>query len=123
MVCLAYLFIDPRAGAFLYPHRVSVDLVKTDNSFPVPGAIRADAMIISVQRDGSVFFNGDKIYPYKIPSRIRERLKAGSERRVYIAADARCKYGAVVEVIDSIREAGVEPLTFIVEKRRQSTSN
>ncbi len=79
--------------------------------------------MITIQRDGTIVFGSERVRAYQIPSRIQERLKGGAEHRVYLVPDARCKYAAVVEVIDSVREAGIEPVTFIVEKRRQNTAD
>ena len=36
---------------------------------------------------------------------------------VYIRADARTKYGNVVEVLDSLRSTGIEEIAFVVEYR------
>jgi len=41
---------------------------------------------------------------------------------VYIKADARAKYGAVVEVVDNVRSAGVDELGLLTEQRNKQGS-
>jgi biopolymer transport protein ExbD len=38
---------------------------------------------------------------------------------VYVKADARAKYKAVVEVVDNVRSAGVDQLGLLTEQKRQ----
>jgi len=52
-------------------------------------ANRDDAMLVSVVRDGKVFFRNDWTDPAELPARIRQCSTSGPERRVYIKADAR----------------------------------
>ncbi len=73
-------------------------------------------MIVAVQRDGTVYWGEKKIIASQLRSAIQQGLADGAERRVYVKADAHAKYGAVVEVVDSIRDAGIEDLTFICQK-------
>jgi len=84
----------------------------------VPAAERADALMVAVFRDGTVFFSTEKVRPNGLKDKIRERLKQGAERKVYIKADARVHYGAVVEVLDGVRDAGIQNVAFIVDQRK-----
>jgi biopolymer transport protein ExbD len=44
---------------------------------------------------------------------LREGVREGSERKVYLRADARAKYGEVKAVLDQIRLAGIENVAFM----------
>ena len=47
-------------------------------------------MVITVMRDGTVYFVRDRVVPYQLHSKILDRLKdRTSESRVYIRADVR----------------------------------
>ena len=59
------------------------------------GANSANAMIVIVQRDGHVYFRNDRVFVNDLPANIRRCMSGGAERRVYIRADARVRYGAV----------------------------
>ncbi len=108
-------FLAPECDLCIH---TSVDLAHTDHAVELAGARRWDALEISVERDGSLFLKGRKIEPKKLSARLQDGIRNGSERKVYIRADMRSKYGAVVEVIDAVHDAGIEDIAFITEQRR-----
>jgi biopolymer transport protein TolR len=104
------------------PHSgVSVDLPKADSAYDQKRADREDAMFLSVMRDGTVFFQSQKTTPAKLPALIRERLSLGSDRKVYVKADHRARYGAVLDALNGVRASGViDQIAFMTEPRRES---
>ena len=106
------------------PHHVgvSVDLPKVRRPVSIPGALREDAMLVAVMRDGRVFFGNEQILPDFLAEKIRDRLKdRGVERRVYIKADMRARYAAVKSVLDGVHSAGIFEVAFLVNQRHVST--
>ena len=81
----------------------------------MPAALREDALKVVITRDGSIYFRERRIAIEDLANEIREGLRTGAERKVYIAVDARAKYGAVPAVLDKIRLAGVEKVAFLTE--------
>lgn len=71
------------------------------------GANRDDAMIVTVTRDGRIYFRTDEISSSQLPARIRECLNIGSERRIYLRADARVRYDYVRPVLEAVQSSGV----------------
>jgi len=115
----ATIVVDsPRSAAGL-----PVDMAKTSHPIILRGANREDALLVAVQRDGRIWFDRDQITPDQLPAKIREHLSHGAEHRVYIRADARAKYGTVVEVLDGVRSAGVENITFLVDERNSASTH
>ncbi len=98
---------------------VSVDLAKTNNPVQMPDADKEDALLVAVTRDGKVFFGTDQISPDQLTNKIKDRLVNRVDKRVFIRADARTKYGNVVEVVDNVRAAGVDQLGLLTEQRKQ----
>jgi biopolymer transport protein ExbD len=76
-----------------------------------------DALIVGISRDGRVFFRNEMVATDELPSKIKERLRRGSERKVYIKADAHVTYGRVGAVLDAVRSSGVENIAVLVEQR------
>lgn len=99
-------------------HGLSADLVKVGHPSPMPRANREDAIIVAIMRDGKVFFRTDYLSPDELPAKIRQALRQGSEKNVYIRADARAKYGTVKEALDGIRDAGIENVSFLADQKR-----
>jgi biopolymer transport protein ExbD len=77
------------------------------------GANRDDAMIAAVTRDSRIYFGAEQVTSAELPAKIRGRLSRGSERRVYIKADALARYGTVKEVLKATQSAGVEQVSFL----------
>jgi biopolymer transport protein ExbD len=84
------------------------------------GANRSDAMVAVVARDGRIYFGAEQVLPADLPSKIRQRLSGGSERRVYIKADARAPYAAVKQVLEAMQSASVEQVTILADESTAS---
>jgi biopolymer transport protein TolR len=99
-------------------HTWSGRLARTEHAAPMFSAIREDAMIITVTRDGNAYFGTGQIQLDLIPERIQDSVRRGSERKVYLKVDARAKYGDAVAAIDQIRQAGIENIGLITDQRQ-----
>ncbi len=99
---------------------VSVDLAKVNNPERMPDADKEDALLVAIMRDGKVFFGNDKIDVDQLTSKVKDRIANRVDKRVYIRADARAKFGSVVEVVDNVRAAGVDQLGLLTEQRKMT---
>jgi biopolymer transport protein TolR len=100
---------------------VSVDLAKVNSPTAMPDADKEDALIVAVMRDGQVFFGNDKTPPDQLTQKVKDRLANRVDKRVFVRADARAKFGSVVEVVDNVRAAGVDQLGLLTDQRKQTT--
>ena len=98
---------------------VSVDLAKVNNPEQMPDADKEDALIVAVMRDGKVFFGTDQIAVDQLTGKVKDRLANRVDKRVYLRADARAKYGSVVEVVDNVRAAGVDQLGLLTDQKKE----
>jgi biopolymer transport protein TolR len=94
----------------------SADLTKISHPIPLPAALREDALEVAITRDGKLYLGRDQIRLERLPAEIEERVRHGAERRVYIRADMRARYGTVKQVLDSVRSAGIEHIAFFVDQ-------
>jgi biopolymer transport protein TolR len=94
----------------------SVDMARAYNAHSEPGANRDDAMIIAVARDGRIYFNGSQVEIGDIRKQISDSVQAGSERKVYVRPDARCKNGDVEAMLREIQQAGITNIAILTEK-------
>ena len=99
----------------------SVDLVKTDNPVQMPDADKEDAVLVAVMRDGSIFLGQDKVSADQLAEKVKDKLENKADKEVFVKADARAKYGAVVEVVDNVRSAGVDQLGLLTEQRKSGS--
>lgn len=101
---------------------VSVDLAKVNNPEQMPDADKEDALLVAVMRDGKVYFGNDQVAPDQLTGKVKDRIANKQDKRVYIRADARAKFGSVVEVVDNVRAAGVDQLGLLTEQRKTPTA-
>jgi len=114
VLLIIFMVITP-----LLQHGPPVELAKANNPMQMPDADKEDALLVSVNRDGTVFFGLEKVGPDVLTQKIRERIVNRADKRVYVKADARARYKWVVEVVDNVRSAGVSELGLLTEQRRQ----
>jgi biopolymer transport protein TolR len=120
MFALVAMFLVPATVVVDSPRdaaHIGVDLPKATQSTELRGALREDALLVAVQRDGQIWLDREQITPERLPAEIRERVSQGAERKVYIRADLRVNYGRVLEVLSSVRSAGIDNIAFLVNER------
>jgi biopolymer transport protein ExbD len=105
-----------------YHHGVSADLPKIGRPISMPHAMRDDAMIVTIMRNGDVFFGNGRVWPDQLAASIRKDVDRGSEKKVYIRADARVLYVGVKEVLDAVHAAGIVDVRFFADQRRAGFS-
>jgi len=97
---------------------VSVELAKVNSPTKMPDADKEDALLVAVQRDGKIFFGKDVTPADQLTDKIRDRLANKTDKRVFLKADARAKYGVVVQVVDNVRAAGVDELGLLTDQKK-----
>src|SRR5690349_10321662 len=80
-IMLALLFI--LLPATPHTHRSApVDRPNAYHSTSMPGALREDAMRITVRRDGQLYFRDDRVILQNLAREIRLGLRNGAENRI-----------------------------------------
>ena len=98
---------------------VSVDLAKVNNPEAMPDADKEDALLVAITRDNKIFFGADQIAGAdQLTHLVKDRLASRTDKRVFIKADARARYGWVVDIVDNVRAAGVDQLGLLTEQRK-----
>ena len=115
LIVLLFLFMPLQV---VHPRFPPADLAKADHASLKSGALRDDALIVTITRDGSTYFGNTRIWFNDLPGALREALRDSPEKTVYIKADSRAKYADVKAIVDRIREAGVTNITFLTEWSR-----
>ena len=81
------------------------------------------SIIVAVRKDGTTYLSGTKLdSPAELTPQIKDRLQDLPEgsRIIYLKADEGLAYSEVMKVMDLCREAGVEEVALIAERRVQS---
>ncbi len=101
---------------------VSVDYAKVNNPEQMPDADKEDALLVSITRDNKVYFGSDQIQIDNLTQKVKDRLANKPDKRVYVKADMRTRFGEFVQVVDSVRAAGVDDLGLLTEQRKTAPS-
>ena len=97
-------------------HGSSVDLPRVLHPVAMRGADREDAMKVSITRDGRVYFGTEQITFGDLPAKIQDRLKDREvERKVYVVADMRARWGGVRQALDGVRNAGIIRIAILAD--------
>jgi biopolymer transport protein ExbD len=94
----------------------SVELARTRNPIDMKEADRDDSVIIAITRDGKFYLGPDKVEVDSIAAKVNDILASKLEKRVFVKSDLRAKYGDVVQVVDNIRNAGVDQVGLLTER-------
>ena len=94
----------------------SVELAPTKNPVDMKEADRDDAVLIAVTRDGKFYLGQDRVNIDDLATKVNDLLSARLEKTVFIKSDLRAKYGDVVQVVDNIRNAGVDKVGLLTER-------
>jgi biopolymer transport protein TolR len=101
---------------------ISVDMAKVNNPEQMPDADKEDALLVSITRDSKVYFGSEQIADVDgLTQKVKDRLANKADKRVYVKADMRARFGGVVKVVDSVRAAGVDDLGLLTDQRKTST--
>jgi biopolymer transport protein ExbD/biopolymer transport protein TolR len=98
---------------------ISVDLVKTKNPIAMQAADKEDAVLVAVSRDGRVYLGSNQTTSEALPPKVKDLLTSKLDKTVYLKADSRAKYEKVVEVVDSLRSAGVDQLGMLTDEVKE----
>ena len=93
-----------------------VELAKTKNPVDMKEADRDDAVILAVTRDGKFWLGTDQVQIDNISTKVNDLLVNRLEKKIFVKSDLRAKYGDVVQVVDSIRNAGVDQIGLLTER-------
>jgi biopolymer transport protein ExbD/biopolymer transport protein TolR len=96
-----------------------VKLAATSNPVAMPEVNREDALVVAVMHDGTIFLGHQMVTGETLTQKITDELPIHSNKTVYVRADARVRYGAVVNVVDHLRSAGIDQLGLLTQQRQR----
>lgn len=73
---------------------------------------RSDMLLLSVRKDGVLFLDKTEIARPALGAELRSRKAANPELRVMIQGDTEALHGDVLAILDLVRVAGVQKVTF-----------
>jgi len=100
---------------------VSLQMSKTENvRVDLPKALQArpdfqpNMINVAVDRAGRIWHEKREVGPSELLAVVSNRFRFDTNAPVYISGDLETKHGAMVEVYDLVRAAGVQSVSFCV---------
>jgi biopolymer transport protein ExbD len=93
-----------------------VELSKTANPSDMPTADQDDAVLVAVTRDGNFYLGQNKVSIDELATKVTDLLSNKFDKTVFVKGDARAKYGDVKQVVDNLRNAGVDKVGLLTER-------
>lgn len=75
-------------------------------------------VVLHIKKDGTMYVNEDQVQADNLALVLEEAFLSASDKRLYLRADSDLEYGNVVDVIDIMKDAGVEIVGIITEKKK-----
>lgn len=100
---------------------VSVALPKEMNNPEIdPAIIKESSVVVAITKDNEYYIGKDKIETVDLVDKIQKQMetKSAEERIVYVKSDVNANYGSVVEVINTVRQAGVDQIGLVADKKK-----
>lgn len=74
-------------------------------------------LVLSIRQDGSLFLNNDQVTEENLAILLEEAIMTAGDKKLYLKADQDLEFGRFVEIIGPLKEAGVEIVGIIAEKK------
>jgi biopolymer transport protein ExbD/biopolymer transport protein TolR len=97
---------------------IDVELPETKN---VKDVNPEERIVISISREGLIYYGSDAINYYSIPERLKRDAK-GPKDSIFLRADKDVKWNYIVSVIDKIRGAGYSEIKLVTKPFKESGS-
>jgi biopolymer transport protein ExbD len=95
---------------------VSLRLPQASNTTEKPES--SEQTVVAIAANRSMYVNAQPVPEAEMANRVRDILERKTEKIVIIRADEEVDYGAVMAAMDQLRQAGVEDIGLITERRR-----
>jgi len=111
MLLIIFILVAP-----ILNQGIDLQLPQASSATPEP----EEGLRISLGPEGEIFFDGRPILPQSLDDELRHRAARNPSLPVLLEGDHRLGYGAVLDVLDRARIAGLTRVSLATEPRRES---
>jgi biopolymer transport protein TolR len=111
-VVLVLLIIFMVTATYIVKESIEVDLPRAASAGEATGSVLA----LVLTREGTVYLDGVKADEGQLQARVRAAAALDREARAIISADRMALHGAVVHLIDLVKQAGITRFAIHIEK-------
>jgi biopolymer transport protein TolR len=85
-----------------------------------PAIIKESSVVVAITENGDIYLGKKKVDKDALKTEIDSKMagKVDTERIVYLRSDINANYGTVVDTINLIRDAGIDQIGLVADKRK-----
>jgi biopolymer transport protein TolR len=72
-------------------------------------------VVLAIRKDGTMYVNQDQATMENLQTMLEEAFLTASEKKLYLKADQELEYGKIIDVIQVVKDAGIEIVGIITE--------
>jgi len=89
---------------------------------PKPGQPPPDEIVLEYTADGRIAINQETVTKGGLQARLRDIYAARTNKTMYIMGDGTLRYGAIIDVIDAAKGAGVDRVGIVTDGMRRAAT-
>lgn len=98
-------------------HRgVDVTIPSALNTINMPQTLE---VVLAIKKDGTMFLKEQQVTKENLSTAVEEALLNASDKRLYLRADEDLEFGNIVEIIELLKDAGVDVVGIITEPKTE----
>ncbi len=97
---------------------VSVKLPTATNTVDKPEV--QGQTVIAIAKDKGLYLNAKQVQEGELATKVSELLENSKDKIVLIKADEEVEYSAVMAAMDQLRQAGIEDIGLITERKKDA---
>jgi len=78
-------------------------------------------VVLAMRRDNTMYVNQDLATMDNLQTMLEEAFLTASEKKLYLKADQELEYGKIVDVIQIVKDAGIEIVGIITEVKTEKS--
>jgi biopolymer transport protein TolR len=95
---------------------VDVQLPTAMNTIDMP---ENPDIVLFIKADGTMFVNEEPATEDTLQMLLEDAMMTASDKKLYLKADQELEYGNIVDIVDILKEAGVELIGIIADKKTE----
>lgn len=99
----------------LLQSRVDVTLPTASRSIREP----VRSIIISITKDQTIYIDNKALFITNIGQEVKGLIEENRDKRVFIEGDKDVPYGFIIEVMDEIKQAGIQEVGLVIQERKE----
>ncbi|OQX54408.1 MAG: biopolymer transporter ExbD [Candidatus Aminicenantes bacterium 4484_214] len=74
-------------------------------------------VVLSIKKDGTMYVNQDQATMDNLQTLLEDAFMSATDKKLYLRADQELEYGKIVDIIEILKDSGVDIVGIITEKK------